>query len=115
MPHVSSRPRALGILLMSPTCPPLLCFTLLFRAAREELKERSPAADVGKVFHIGSHQGPSIQDGTAVSLTNQLAMRPGVPLTPLLWEGSEQEKRGSHPVTAGYRLLLFQAHRGGGI
>lgn len=67
--------------------PPLLCFTLLLRAAREELKERSPTADVGtadvgKVLHIGSHQGLSAQDGMAVPLTSQLAMKPRVPPYP---------------------------------
>lgn len=55
--------------------PPLL------RAAREELKKRSPTADVGKVLHIGSRQGLSAQGGMAFSLTSQLAVKPGVPLT----------------------------------
>lgn len=58
MPHVSSRPSALGILLMSLTCPPLLCFILLLRAAREELRERSPTADVGKVLTEEVIKGP---------------------------------------------------------
>lgn len=62
--------------------PSLLCFTLLLRAAREELKERSPTADVGKVLHIRSHQELSAQGGMAVPLTSQLARKARVPPHP---------------------------------
>lgn len=75
--------------------PPLLCFTLLLRAAREELKERSPTADVGKVLHVGSHQRLSAQDGMAVPLTSQLAMKLRVRPSPCFSEKGVKEKQGS--------------------
>lgn len=78
MPHVSSRPSALGILLMSLTCPPLLCFTLLLRAAREELKERSSTADVGKVLTEEVIKGPICPAWQG----HAMAMKPGVPSHP---------------------------------
>lgn len=88
---------------MSLTCPPLLCFTLLLRAAREELKERSPTADVGKVLTEEVIKGPCY------------GYEAWGPVSPCFSGKGVKREAGVHPMTVGYRRLLFQAHKGGGI
>lgn len=115
MPHASSRPSALGILLMSLTCPPLLCFTLLLRAAREELKKRSPTADVGKVLREEVIKGPICPAWQGSPFDEPAGYEAWGPLSPCFSGKGEKKEAGVHPLTVGYRRLLFQAHKGGGI
>lgn len=82
---------------MSLTCPPLLCFTLLLRAAREELKERSPTEDVGKILTEKVIKGPICPACQGSPFDKLAGYEAWGPLSPCFSGKGVKKEAGVHP------------------